>query len=113
MRAMLRVSILIFLTIAASPTQAQVQSATAADQTVSKNISQALVAAGIDPRTTSVKVITTSDHTVYLTGLISDQDTIKLAADVAAKTAPDYKIINRIHSSFFDDPNHVSGDKTK
>ena len=80
---------------------------------ISQKISKALAEAGIDSRTTSVKVVTTSDHSVYLTGLISDKDKIKLAGDVAAKTAPTFRIFNQIHSSFFDDPNHVTGDKTK
>ena len=93
--------------------QAQTQSEVAADREISQKISRALTEAGIDPRTTSVKVITTSDHSVYLTGLISNKDKIKLAGDVAAKTAPAFRIVNQIHSSFFDDPNHVSGDKTK
>ena len=93
--------------------QAQTQSSSPADQELSQKISKALVEAGIDSRNTSVKVITTSDHVVYLTGLISNKDTIKLAGDVAAKTAPSFSIVNQIHSSFFDDPNHVTGDKTK
>ena len=93
--------------------QAQTQSSSPADQEISQKISKALAEAGIDSRTTSVKVVTTSDHSVYLTGLISDKDKIKLAGDVAAKTAPTFRIFNQIHSSFFDDPNHVTGDKTK
>jgi hypothetical protein len=93
--------------------QAQTQSSSPADQEVLQKISKALIEAGIDSRTTSVKVVTTSDHVAYLTGLISNKDTIKLAGDVAAKTAPSFRIVNRIHSSFFDDPNHVSADKTK
>lgn len=92
---------------------AQTQSAVAADQAVSEKISKALAAAGIDSRTTSVKVTTTSEHEVYLTGLISNKDTIKRAGQVAAKTAPSFRIVNQLHSSFFDDPNHVTGDKTK
>ncbi len=93
--------------------QAQTQSSAPADQEISQKISKALAEAGIDPRTTSVKVITTSDHQVYLTGLISNKETIKLAGEVAARTAPTFRIVNQIHSSFFDDPNHVSADKTK
>ncbi len=93
--------------------QAQTQSAASADQAVSEKISKALAEAGINSRTTSVKVTTTSEHEVYLTGLISDKDTIKLAGEVAAKTAPSFRIVNQLHSSFFDDPNHVTGDKTK
>lgn len=96
-----------------SSVRAQTQSNDPADQQVSQKISQALAEAGIDSRTTSVKVTTTSDHVVYLTGLISNKDTIKLAGNVAAKTAPSCRIVNQIHSSFFDDPNHVTGDKTK
>ncbi len=93
--------------------QAQTQSGSPADLEISQKISKALAEAGIDSRTTSVKVITTSDHSVYLTGLISNRDTIRLAGDVAAKTAPAFRIVNQIHSSFFDDPNHISSDKTK
>lgn len=93
--------------------QAQTQSSAPADQALAQKISRALAAAGIDSRTTSVRVITTSDHVVYLTGLISNKDTIKLAGDVAGKTAPSFRVVNQIHSSFFDDPNHVTGDKTK
>ncbi len=96
-----------------SSAQAQTQSSAPADQEISKKITQALAEAGVDSRTTSVKVITTSDQIVYLTGLISSKDTIKLAGEVAAKTAPSCRIVNQIHSSFFDDPNHVTGDKTK
>lgn len=92
---------------------AQTQSDSAVDLATSQKIAQALTEAGIDSRRTSVKIVTTSDHVVYLTGLISDKATIKLAGDVAAKTAPSFRIVNQIHSSFFDDPNHVTGDKTK
>ena len=84
-----------------------------ADRAVAQMISNALVKAGIDPRTTSVQVITTSDHAVYLTGLIGDQNRIKLAGETAAKAAPSWRVVNNIRSSFFDDPNHVRGDKTK
>jgi osmotically-inducible protein OsmY len=104
------ISLLIFSTAAA---QAQQQSGAPADRAMAQNISNALAKAGIDPRTTSVQVITTSDHAVYLTGLISDRDRIKLAGTVAAKTAPSWRVINNIRASFFDDPNHVRGDKTK
>ena len=97
----------------ASMAQAQKQSDAPADRTVSQNISKALVKAGIDPRTTSVQVVTTADHVVYLKGLISDKDTIKLAGQVAAKTAPSYRIVNQINSSFFDDPSHVNGGMSK
>jgi hypothetical protein len=93
--------------------QAQTQSSSPADQELSQKISKALAEAGIDGHTTSVKVITTSDHVVYLTGLISNKDTIALAGNIATKTAPSCRIVNQIHSSFFDDPNHVTGDKTK
>jgi osmotically-inducible protein OsmY len=101
------------LVILTSWAQAQEQSTSPADEAVSKNISKALVKAGINPRLTSVQVIATSDHVVYLTGLISNKDTIKLAGDVAAQTAPSYRVVNNIKSSFFDDPNHVSGGMTK
>ena len=93
--------------------QAQVQSNAPADKSMTQNISKALVKAGIDPRTTSVQVVITADHAVYLKGLISDAGTIKLAGSVAAKTAPGYRVVNNIRSSFFDDPSHVTGDKTK
>lgn len=99
--------------ILGSLSQAQTQSSAPGDRAVSEKITQALAAAGIDSRTTSVKVTTTSEHEVYLTGLIRNKDTIKMARDVAAKTAPSFRIINQIHFSFFDDPNHVAGDKTK
>ena len=105
--------LILALSVVLSSLQAQTQSGAPADQEISQKISRALSEAGIDPRTTSVKVITTSDHSVYLTGLISNKDTIKLAGDVAARTAPTSRIVNQIHSSFFDDPNHVSADKTK
>ncbi|HWD48762.1 MAG TPA: hypothetical protein VG309_02475 [Rhizomicrobium sp.] len=93
--------------------QAAEQSRLPADQAVQQNVSRALVKAGIDPRLTSVQVVTTSDHVIYLSGLISDRDTIKLAGTVAAKTAPSWRVVNTIHASFFDDPNHVNADKTK
>jgi hypothetical protein len=80
---------------------------------VAQIVSNALVQAGIDPRTTSVRVVTTADHAVYLTGLISDRAKIKLAGDVAAKSAPSWHVVNNIHASFFDDPSHVRADKTK
>src|ERR1700679_3767262 len=57
---------------------AQVQSSAPSDRAIGQNISKALIKAGIDPRTTSVQVITTSTHVVYLSGLISDPQTIKL-----------------------------------
>jgi osmotically-inducible protein OsmY len=99
----------LFLTDAHAAEQSRVP----ADQAVQQNISRALIQAGIDPRRTSVQVVTTSDHVVYLSGLISDRDTIKLAGTVATKTAPSWRVVNNIRASFFDDPNHVSADKTK
>jgi|SRR5665213_2540097 len=89
------------------------QSRVPADQAVQQNVSRALVKAGIDPRRTSVQIITTSDHVILLSGLISDRDTIKLAGSVAAITAPSWRIVNNIRASFFDDPNHVNANKTK
>ena len=112
MREILRIVVVGFLVLGPGA-HAQVQSTSPADEAISRDVSKALIKAGIDPRTTSVKVVTTSDQTVYLTGLISNRDTIKLAGDVAAKTARSCHIVNQIHSSFFDDPNHVTGDKTK
>jgi hypothetical protein len=109
-KAVIVISTLAFPSIAA---QAQQQSGAPADRTMAQAISSALIKAGIDPRTTSVQVITTSDHVVYLTGLIGDPDRIKLAGTVAAKAAPSWRVINNIRGSFFDDPNHVRGDKTK
>jgi osmotically-inducible protein OsmY len=103
-------SILVFLVAAA---QAQTQSSAPADKAVEQSVSNALAKGGIDPRTTSVQIVTTSDHAVYLTGLISDRNRIKLAGDLAAKAAPSWRIVNNIRASFFDDPNHVRGDKTK
>jgi hypothetical protein len=96
-----------------SSASAQQQSAAPADRAVQQSIVNALVKAGIDPRVTSVQVVATADHVVYLKGLISNPDTVKLAAAVAAKTAPSYRVVNNIRSSFFDDPGHVTGDKTK
>ena len=93
--------------------KAQTQSSAPTDRELSQKIAKALADAGVDSRTTSLKVITTSDHVVYLTGLISNKDTIKLAGEVAAKTAPSFRVVNQLHSSFFDDPNHVTSDKTK
>ncbi len=93
--------------------QAAEQSRLPADQAVQQNISRALIDAGIDPRRTSVQVITTSDHVIYLSGLISNRDTIKLAGTVAAKTAPSWRVVNNLRANFFDDPNHVNADKTK
>jgi hypothetical protein len=114
MNALLKTWIIGLVLIVLAPSaQAQTQSNTPADKNVSQNISKALVKAGIDPRTTSVQVITTSDHVVYLKGLISNQKTIKLAGDVAAKTAPSYRIVNQINSGFFDDQNHVNGGMSK
>lgn len=109
-KALAVISILIIPSAAA---QAQQQSGAPADRAMAQNISSALIKAGIDPRTTSVQVITTSDHAVYLIGLISDPERVKLAGTVAAKTAPSWRVVNNIHTSFFDDPNHVRGDKTK
>jgi len=93
--------------------QTPTQSSAPADKAMSKKISQALVKAGIDPRITSVQVITTADHVVYLKGLISDPNTIKLAGSVATKAAPNYRVVNQINSGFFDDPNHVDGGMSK
>ena len=103
----------IMMLLSSAEAEAQVQSNGPADMAVTQRVSEALVKAGIDPRTTSVHVITTADHTVYLSGLISNAQTIKLAASAAEKAAPSYRVINNIHSSFFADPNHVTGDKTK
>ena len=99
--------------LAATAVQAAEQSRVPADLAVQQNVSRALVSAGIDPRRTSVQVVTTSDHVIYLSGLIGDRNTINLAGAVAAKTAPSWRVVNNIRASFFDDPNHVSADKTK
>lgn len=112
MHAVVKVT-LVALCILSTVSWAQEQSNSPADKATAQNISRALIAAGIDPRTTSVHVTTTSDHVVYLTGLIADQTKIKLAGDTAAKAAPSYRIANNIRASFFDDPNHVTADKTK
>lgn len=103
---------LVFLAFA-SVAQAQVQSTAPADKAMKQKIAQALIKAGVDPRITSVQVITTADHVVYLKGLISDPNTVALAANVAAKTAPNYRVVNEINSSFFADPNHVTGGMSK
>ena len=109
-KALVAISILAFSQVVA---QAQQQSRAAADRAMAQTISSALAKAGIDSRTTSVQVITTSDHVVYLNGLIGDPGAIKLAGQTAAKAAPSWRVVNNIHSSFFDDPNHVRGGKTK
>src|SRR5690348_12804486 len=88
--------------------QAAEQSRLPADLAVQQNVSRALLGAGVDPRRTSVQVVTTSDHVVYLSGLISDRNTINAAAAAAAKAAPSWRIVNNIRSSFFSDPNHVN-----
>jgi osmotically-inducible protein OsmY len=99
--------------LVAGRADAQVQSTAPADEAVTQKVSQALVQAGIDPRTTSVKVLTAANHTIYLSGLISNAQTVKLAESAARKAAPSYRVINNIRSSFFADPNHVTGDKVK
>lgn len=96
-----------------SEAHAQMQSNAPADRAATQTVSQALVKAGVDPRTTSVRVITTADHTIYLSGLISSSQTIKSAVSAAQEAAPSYHVVNNIRSSFFGDPNHVTGDKTK
>lgn len=101
------------LLLSATAGQAAEQSRLPADQAVQQNVTRALVGAGIDPRRTSVQVITTSDHVVYLSGLISDRNTINLAGAAAAKAAPSWRVVNNIRASFFDDPKHVNADKTK
>jgi osmotically-inducible protein OsmY len=105
-RLLLSICCLIVLALAApSRVFAQIQSNAPADRATTQDISKALIKAGIDPRTTSVQVKTTSNHVVYLSGLISDPQTIKLAGDVAVRMAPGYRVVNNIRSSFFDDPN--------
>jgi hypothetical protein len=106
---------ILFLLPAAMPgcALAQMQSSAPADRAVARAVSGALVKAGIDPRITSVQVIATSGHVIYLSGLIGDQNTIKLAGAAAAKAAPGWRVVNNIHSGFFDDPSHVTGDMTK
>ena len=101
------------LLLSSAQVRAAEQSRLLADQAVQQDISRALIRAGVDPRRTSVQVVTTSDHVIYLSGPISDRNTIKLAGSVAAKTAPSWRVVNNIRSSFFDDPNHVDADKTK
>jgi osmotically-inducible protein OsmY len=92
---------------------AEAQSSAAADKAATQNVSRALIQAGIDPRVTSVQVVTTPDDVVHLSGLISNAQLIKAASAAATKAAPGYRVVNNIRSSFFDDPSHVSGDKTK
>jgi hypothetical protein len=101
------------LLLSVASVQAAEQSRLPADQAVQQDVSRALAKAGIDSRLTSVQVVTTSDHVIYLSGLISNRDTIKSAGVVAAKTAPSWRVVNNIRASFFDDPNHVNADKTK
>ena len=114
MRVFPAVATAIFLiAIYSTAALAQLQSPAPADRATAEIISKALVKAGIDPRVTSVQVVTTADHMAYLKGLISDPGLIKLAGDAAAKAAPGYRVVNNIHSGFFDDPSHVRGDKTK
>lgn len=110
MRLLARVLFLALLPVCAL---AQMQSGAPADQAVARAVSGALLKAGIDPRVTSVQVITTSAHAVYLNGLIGDRNEIKRAAAAAAKAAPGWRIVNNIHSGFFDDPGHVTGGVTK
>ena len=113
MNAHFATTLAMMMLISGAEAEAQVQSNGPADTAVTQRVSEALVKAGIDPRTTSVRVITTADHTVYLSGLISNAQTIKLAASAAEKAAPSYRVVNNIHSGFFDDPSHVTGDKMK
>ena len=103
----------LFLLTSLTDVWAAEQSRLPADQAVQQNVSRALIQAGIDPRRTSVQVVATADHAIYLSGLISDPETIKLAGTVAAKAAPSWRVINNIRASFFADPNHVNADKTK
>jgi len=111
----MRAKIMMAVGLLALPTaaSAQSQSSAAADKAATQNVSRALVQAGIDPRVTSVQVVTTSDHVVHLSGLISNVQLIKAASAAAAKAAPGYRVVNTIRSSFFDDPSHVTGDRTK
>src|SRR6185503_19807370 len=102
-----------FVVLSCAGAAAAEQSRAPADLAVQQNVSQALAKAGIDPRVTSVQVVTTSDHVIYLSGLISNRDASKLAGTVAAKTAPSWRVVNTIRGSFFDNPNHVNADKTK
>jgi hypothetical protein len=111
MRAVITIAVGLFAIPAAA--LAQAQSPAAADRAATQNVSRALLQAGIDPRVTSVQIVTTSDHVVHLSGLISNTQLIKSASAAAAKAAPGYRVVNTIRSSFFDDPNHVTGDKTK
>lgn len=101
------------LLLSATAVRAAEQSRQPADQAVQQNVSRALIGAGIDPRRTSVQVITTSDHAIYLSGLISDRSPIQQAGAAAAKAARGWRIVNNVRSSFFSDPNHVNADKTK
>jgi osmotically-inducible protein OsmY len=114
MRASLKIVLAgLSVLLLAAEVHAAEQSRRPADEAVRQDVSRALVRAGIDPRRTSVQVVTTSDHVIYLSGLISDRGTIKMAGDVAAKAAPSWHVVNNIRASFFDDPNHVNADKTK
>src|ERR1700753_2588414 len=111
MKARILIAVGLFMSPAAEIAEAQ--SSATADKAATQNVSRALVQAGIDPRVTSVQVVTTSDHVVHLSGLISNVQLIRAASAAAAKAASGYRVRNNIRSSFFDDPSHVSGDKTK
>jgi len=113
MNARFAITVALVGSLSAAIAQAQVQSNAPADRSVAQRVSEAIAKAGIDPRTTSVRVTVTADHTIYITGLISDPQAIKRATSAAAGAAPSYRVVNNIRSSFFDDPNHVAGDKTK
>lgn len=111
----MKLGVLVFVSgiVLLAQASAQTQSNAPADRTTTQNVSRALVQAGIDPRTTSVQVVTATGHIVYLSGLISSGQLIKTAGAAAAKAAPGYRIVNNIRSSFFDDPSHVSGGVSK
>ncbi|HUZ12233.1 MAG TPA: hypothetical protein VMU93_05230 [Caulobacteraceae bacterium] len=70
---------------ASSWAQAQTPSNAPADLAAARNVSRALVGAGIDPRVTSVQVTAATGHVIYLTGLIGDAGKVRLAGTAAAR----------------------------
>ena len=113
MRVSKYVTVLLLGVVISGSATAQVQSSAPADRALAQNISKTLVKAGVDPRITSVQVIVASDHTIYLKGLISDPNTIQRAVNAAQQTAPGYRVVNNIQSSFFGDATHLNGGITK
>jgi len=88
------------------PANAQGVANSPVERIVSRTVLNAISKAGVDP---SVRVITTADYMVYLTGVSRNPQSIKAAGSAAAGAAPGYRVVNNITSGIGAHPSGKTG----